>query len=298
MLFKTASDKPKIFFRTGTNKSKTIFITTALSLAILFSRPAESPAMGSSPILRAPDPIIRLYEANANDFYKNSKTDISRTRDKLSFVKTLELFPYVYLMDERFIRNENIKKLVTNVRGGNFTIAIIGNILLILAIYTIWAIGHGGGDVAASFVDPGWGLPPHNLYQDNPRLVPPRDCNSQLFAGLKGHPPICLKTEADRNKPHPLDRYITVDSHPEIVVRRGQGQFKTKDHGALAGLPFDLTPKGTTKTLVTEEQIDRFIDVIAIIAEDPDSEWWEKETYQAETTREIDSINIYSEKYN
>jgi len=40
------------------------------------------------------------------------------------------------------------------------------------------------------------------------------------------------------------------------------------------------------------------MDIIEAIAEDPNSQWFEKGTYQADTNREIESINIYNEEAN
>ena len=49
-----------------------------------------------------------------------------------------------------------------------------------------------------------------------------------------GSPTQSFQTWEDRNQPNPKDRYILVESRPELVIRRGQGKFKTKDHGARA----------------------------------------------------------------
>jgi hypothetical protein len=63
------------------------------------------------------------------------------------------------------------------------------------------------------------------------------DCGTQLHAGS---PSQSLKTWEDRNQPNPKDRWFLVESRPELVMRRGQSKFKTKDHGALAGLPYSV----------------------------------------------------------
>lgn len=139
----------------------------------------------------------------------------------------------------------------------------------------------------------GWGLR-NNLYEP-PGLVRPTDCETQLYAGS---PEQSLKTEDSRNQPNPKDRRILVESRPELIMRRGQAQFKTKDHGALAGLPYRIKKNGGTSTARTDENIDRFMDVVEEIIENPNSIWFEDGTYQGGTNREVKSINIYSEEEN
>jgi hypothetical protein len=73
-------------------------------------------------------------------------------------------------------------------------------------------------------------------------------------------------------------------------MRRGQSKFKTKGHGALAG--------GGTSTPKTEENVDIFMDVVESVVKDPNSIWIEEGTYQGNTTREVESINIYNEEKN
>ena len=128
------------------------------------------------------------------------------------------------------------------------------------------------------------------------------DCETQLHSGS---PTQSLKTWEDRNSPNPRDRYFLIESRPELVMRRGQSKFKTKDHGALAGLPYSIKKNGSTSTLKTEENVDIFMNAVEEIVYDPNSLWFEtnslwfeKGTYQGGTDREVESINIYNEKHN
>lgn len=179
-------------------------------------------------------------------------------------------------MDDKFFRRPEVSSIIRQLRG----------------LYGIWLLACG----SEGFVqqpNPGWGLS-NNLYEP-PGLVRPADCETQLYAGS---PQQSLKTEASRNQPNPKDRCILVESRPELVIRRGQGQFKTKDHGALAGLPYEMKKNGGTSTARTEENIDRFIDVVEEIVENPNSIWFEYGTYQGGTDREVESINIYNQEEN
>lgn len=118
-------------------------------------------------------------------------------------------------------------------------------------VYSIWVIVNA----AEGFVqqpNPDWGL--RNNRYESPALVRPVDCETQLYAGSS------LKDEVSRNQPHPKDRFILVESRPELIIRRGQAQSKTK--GALAGLPYRIKNNGGTSTAKTEENIDRFMDIV------------------------------------
>jgi len=141
--------------------------------------------------------------------------------------------------------------------------------------------------------NPGWGLP-NGLY-DPPGLVRPVDRGTQLHAGS---PTQSLKRWEDRNHPNPKDRRLLVESRPELLMRRGQSKFKTKDHGALSGLPYSVKKNGSTSTLKTEENVDVFMDVVEEMVYDPNSLWFEEGTYQGGTDRKVESINIYNEKHN
>jgi hypothetical protein len=194
------------------------------------------------------------------------------------------------MIDDRFIRTSEVSKLIKELRCGSLTTALIGNAIFLAVLCSIWILGEG-------FVipppNPGWGLP-RGLY-DPPGLVRPGDCGTQLHAGS---PTQSLKKWEDRNQPSPKDRWFLVESRPELVMRRGQSKFKTKAHGALAGLPYSVKNNGSTSTLKTEENVDIFMDVVEEIVYDPNTLWFEEATYQGGTDREIESINLYSEEHN
>ena len=160
----------------------------------------------------------------------------------------------------------------------------------LVVLYGVWILSEG---FVTPQQNPGWGLP-NGLYNP-PGLVRPVDCGTQLHAGS---PTQSLKTWEDRNKPDSKDRWFLVGSRPELVMRRGQSKFKTKDHGALAGLPYSVKKDGSTSTLKTEENVDVFMDVLEEIVYDPNSSWFEEGSYQGGTSREVESINIYNEKHN
>ena len=138
-------------------------------------------------------------------------------------------------MDEQFIRTPEVSELIKELRGGSLTPALIGNVIFLAVLYGIWILAGGTQGFVTPPTNPGWGFP-RGLY-DPPGLVRPGDCRTQLHAGSRTQ---SLKTWEDRNQSNPKDRWFLVESRPELVMRRGQSKFKTKDHGALAGLPYSI----------------------------------------------------------
>ena len=65
-------------------------------------------------------------------------------------------------------------------------------------------------------------------------------------------------------------------------------------------MPYSIKTNGGTFTPKTEENVDVFMDVIEEVVEDQNqnSLWFEKGTYQGNTTRELESINVYNDEYN
>jgi hypothetical protein len=267
-------------------KTKRIVVVVSLATVVWFSNLESVSAMGL-PMPSAP--VVRV-QPNFEDSLKNP--DIGKLvlpkPDRIIykyFSKSKEeLLLLIYSTDPRLASNQQILKLVKDLRGGSWgligTAALLGVMILIFSI--------GGEGFVINNPNPSWGLG-NNLYEPL-GLVRPADCETQLYAGS---PQQSLKTEASRNQPNPKDRLILVESRPELIMRRGQAQFKTKDHGALAGLPYKIKKNGGTSTARTEENIDRFMDVVEEIVENPNSIWFEDGTYQGGTDREVESINIY-----
>lgn len=104
-------------------------------------------------------------------------------------------------------------------------LSIFWNTVFVGMLHVIWILSEGTEGFVPRPANPGWELQQNNL-SNPPELVRPADCETQLYPGL---PPKSYKTWADRNMPDPKDRYILVESHLELVIRRGQAHDKTKD---------------------------------------------------------------------
>ena len=281
-----------IFLNKVQDKSKVIVFSTTLGIVVLFSGMRNVGTIGLSVLPQAP--IVILDTRNSYTNVGRSRISIhGRKQDKVLFLRNRDLPPFVYVVDERFIRNNEVRKLIKQLRGGSLT-GILGSTVFFAMLYTIWVLSGGAEGFVTRRVNPGWGLQNNNIYNP-PGLVRPADCGTQLYGGS---PTQSLKTWEDRNQPNPKDRWFLVESRPELVMRRGQSKFKTKDHGALAGLPYTINTKGGTSTPKTEENVDIFMGVVESVVEDPNSIWFEEGTYQGNTTREVESINIYNEEKN
>lgn len=159
------------------------------------------------------------------------------------------------------------------------------NSLFTLLMYSIWLFGLK----SEGFIN----KPNQNykLQKNVGKLVPHIDYKPRSSRGrLKRS----SKTEVSRNQSDSKDRFISIRSRPKLIIRRGQAQFKTKDHGNLANLPYKVKKDGRTSTLRTEENIIQFTDAVEKTIRNPNSIWFDKALYQDGTKREVKSINIYN----
>ena len=282
------------------NGKRKIFVIIA-GMIIIFSNVKSADAIDTPPLQTRV--VCIKSNQNTNRLIQPSKVKLDLEIKPKMIMPSLsknvknprELFlpTYIYLMDDKFLRRPEISSIIRELRGGALSsTALIGNTIFVAVLYSIWLLASG----SEGFVqqpNPGWRLR-NNLYEPT-GLVRPADSETQLYAGS---PQQSLKTEASRNQPNPKDRWILVESRPELIMRRGQAQYKTKDHGALVGLPYKIKKNGGTSTTITEENIDRFMDGVEEIVENPNSIWFEEGTYLSGTNREVKSINIYNEEQN
>lgn len=282
------------------NRKTTFFFIRDIKISVIilvggsiyFNNVPQCEAVG---LPLSPPPMVRINPNYQHMSKVKSRKIIANKKDRLIYKILSEktyMPSYIYLMDDKFFHHPEIRSIVRDLRGGTWPTALIGNMLLIAVLYGMWVFVP----VAESFVqppNPGWGMNRDNSLYQLSGLSRPADCQTQLFTES-----ISLKTEASRNQPHPKDRWILVESRRELVIRRGQAQFKTKGHGALAGLPYKIKNNGGTSTLITEENVDTFMDAVEAIVEDPNSIWFEDAKYQNGAVREVDSINIFNEEQN
>jgi hypothetical protein len=210
------------------DKTKRLIIVISLGTVVYFSGLESAEDIGLS---LPPTPVVRVEPSLQHRLKKPEITkQVPRKPDRISykyFSKSKEeLFLLIYATDPRLGSNQQIFKLLKELREGSW--GLIGTAAFLGLIILIFSMGEG---FVPNIQNPGWGLR-NNLYEP-PGLVRPADCETQLYAGS---PEQSLKTEASPNQPNAKDRWILVESRPELRIRRGQAQFKMKYHGALAGL--------------------------------------------------------------
>ena len=67
-------------------------------------------------------------------------------QDKITFIKPRELPVCIYMMDEQFLRNPKVRKLIKELRGGSLTEAAVG-VIVIIFIWQIMGVGIEGFQV-------------------------------------------------------------------------------------------------------------------------------------------------------
>ena len=230
----------KNFASNAKSKTKKVIVIISFGAALSFSNAKPSDAMG---LTMPPSTVVRVQPYYQSDSQAQIEKLIPIKRDLIFYKSPKEIFfeklplpacIYIYLMDDKFVRHPEISSIIRELRGGSWSAALIGNTIFVVFVYGIWLLTHK----SEGFTNPGWGLGT-GPYQ-SPGLVRPADCLTQRYAGS---PPQSLKTEASRNQPNRKDRWILIEFRPELVVRRGQAQYKTKDHGALTGLPYRIKKK-------------------------------------------------------
>jgi hypothetical protein len=264
-------------------KTKRVIVVVCLGVALCFSNIQPSEAIGLSVL---PASLVRVQPS-----YQHPYVSI------LDEYRPSGLYMTNFERSSLVSQHSQSLKLINELRAGGSRVREAAWLLITIWILQQQSVGFQPVNYAP--------LPPHiesarNLIFGKPN-IDQFSCrrlsmfDSQLYAGS---PTQSLKSEASRNQPNPKDRWFLVESRPELVMRRGQAQFKTKDHGALAGLPYFIKKNGGTSTLRTEKNVDVFTDVVEEIVENSNSIWFEGGTYQRGTTREVESINIYNEEKN
>lgn len=263
----------KKFVKKVYGKGKVVVVSAALGLVIVFYRREDADAMSLTPMSQATmTPIMRINNRirSTKVVRSNARLDLSK-EDEIIFVKSRELPLCIYLMDDQFLVNPKVSKLIKKHRGGSWTTTLIVNVILLSLLYGIRIIGKGAQGFVPDAANPVWGLNRPNPFQ--PPSRPPRFPPYYEFlpSGTPGSPSrgstlkvlrpsavphqdfVSMLKEDRRQLPHPNDMRIQYEGHPKLRVGFWQGKFKVGDHGAVHGLPFSIKDNGGTKTEKTDE---------------------------------------------
>ena len=284
-----------------TSKKKKVVLSVATFIFCFGFKPDQAKPIGIPTIHQ----ISRLSKTD-NSIYESiySNCHIPKINVRLNdtiFMTPSQLPMWFFITNEQFVQIPEVNRLLKQVRGGALLPPeTLKSIITLLVFGAFWAVSLGFQiSIPQPVPRPPHRHIPNNFYNSRPHLVRPSDCGISSTALSASGPTQSLKTWESRNEPNEKDRVFMVETRPELTMRRGQSKHKTKDHGALAGLDYNIKPNGTTSTLKTEGNVDIFMDVVEEIVYDPLTIWFEEGTYLEGPTNERgrDTINLYSEKH-
>ena len=250
------------------DKIKKVSVVIILGGAVYFSNVESSEAIGLS---MPPSPIVRL-QPNYKDRYKiKVAPTVSPKLDKITFIKYRQLPPYIYMMDERFLKTSGTIKLINKIRGGSlFDIATA--LVIIVVMSKMMGVGIEGFIInnptrveknpnrmpkvvkPNPFQPQGGHLrypPVYNLFSPRKTSGSPRSGSTLQITRPSSMPNlefVELTKEEKRALPNTNDMKIIHEGRPELEVGFWQSKFKVGDHGAIHDLPYTVKSNGGTKT--------------------------------------------------
>ena len=139
------------------DKTKKVIVVIISGGAVYFSNVEPSEAIG---LPMAPAPVVRVQPSYQYDSNVQSGKVIPRKKDLIVYKSPKEILFVMYLTDPRMSSNQEILKLVKELRGGSWgflaSTAFLGLIIL------IFSIGEG---FIPNNLNPGWGLARPNPFQ-------------------------------------------------------------------------------------------------------------------------------------
>ena len=227
--------------------------------------------------------------------------------NKISFIRPEELPMCFYMTQDRFSYQSTPIKLIkiTKIRGGGF-IELIASIVFIILTWKILKLNNGVNSFTTNNSElskkifqppnvnfnypPASNLSPRKKFgssslrpQTNLRIDRPSDIPHENF--------VEMTKEERRLLPSPKDMKIFYEDM-ELEIGFYQSKYKVAKHGAIHGLPFDIKPNGSTKTLRSEQNALKMMQSIVNLSKKDGVKWIEN-TFQADTDREFDAIHLY-----
>ncbi len=232
---------------------------------------------------------------------------IPRKKDLIVYKSPKEILFLMYLTDPRLSSNQEVLKLVKELRGGSW--GLVGTAALLGLIILIFSMGEG---FVPNNPNPGWGLDRPNPFQPPtaehryppaydlffPRRTPgcPRPGSTLQINRPTAMPHeefVGLTKEERRALPHSNDMKIIDEGRPELEVGFWQSKFKVGDHGAVHDLPYTVKANGGTKTEKTDDNAFKMMRSIVDMPNRDNVRWFEDGTYQGGTDRGFEAIHIY-----
>ena len=239
------------------------------------------------PILPTTPPIMRSIHSDTPKKVIIARV-INNSPEKIAF--TEKQMDQLYDLAVRYRNNSmSREEFILELRGGGIEdwVAAFG---IIIAIITL----INNVDAFQVPPNPGAIVPPHLqwLYGNQQPGYSSPSLHMEKPSAMPHQEYISLTKEQKRNLPDHRDGFITVEGHPNLVVRYGQVKFKTPDHGGVHDLP--TNEKGRTPK--TQENALALRDSLVNMTNRKDIIWFDNGMYQGGTERGYDSVNIYDQE--
>lgn len=139
------------------DKTKKVIVVILLGGALYFSNVQPSEAIGLS---MPPAPVGRVQPSYQYDSNVQIAKVIPRKKDLIVYKSPKEILFLMYLTDPRISSNQEVLKLVKELRGGSW--GLLGTAAFLGLIILIFSMGEG---FIPNNPDPGWGLARPNPFQ-------------------------------------------------------------------------------------------------------------------------------------
>jgi hypothetical protein len=139
------------------DKTRKVIVVILLGGALYFSNVQPSEAIGLS---IPPAPMIRVQPSYQYDSKVQIASVIPRKKDLIVYKSPKEILFLMYLTDPKISSNQEVLKLVKELRGGNW--GLVGTTVVLGLIILIFSMGDG---FVPNNLNPGWWLDRPNPFQ-------------------------------------------------------------------------------------------------------------------------------------
>ena len=139
------------------DKTRKVIVVIILGGALYFSNVQPSEAIG---LTMPPAPVVRVQPSYQYDSNVQIAKVIPRKKNLIVYKSPKEILFLMYLTDPRISSNQEVLKLVKEVRGGSW--GLLGTAAFLGLIILIFSMGEG---FIPNNLDPGWGLARPNPFQ-------------------------------------------------------------------------------------------------------------------------------------
>ena len=159
----TAKNRETVFFfvtnlaSNAKDKTRKVIVVIILGGALYFSNVQPSEAIG---LTMPPAPVVRVQPSYQYDSNVQIAKVIPRKKDLIVYKSPKEILFLMYLTDPRISSNQEVLKLVKELRGGSW--GLLGTAAFLGLIILIFSMGEG---FIPNNLDPGWGLARPNPFQ-------------------------------------------------------------------------------------------------------------------------------------